>query len=190
MAIPGADDQPIRRELEAGERLLWTGRATRVRLGKYAALPIVFGCFFAAFATLWIALPLVVPTTPSSPKVPAFFALFGLIPLTVGLCAISVPFWLKKKAAKSMYGITDRRAIVIEGALFGDDRVVTSFLPDRLGSIERTERSDGSGDLVFEQVDTGWKRNGQPMYRRRGFIGIEGVREVERLLKESLKPGN
>ena len=57
-----------------------------------------------------------------------------------------------------------------------------------LGHVSRTERADGSGDLVFEEITTyasnsnggGWQTT------RRGFMGIDRVRDVEELVRRTL----
>jgi hypothetical protein len=52
--------------------------------------------------------------------------------------------------------------------------------------MSRTERADGSGDLVFEE-DWSRDRHGHRQVRRRGFFAIAGVREVEDLVRKTLK---
>ena len=57
---------------------------------------------------------------------------------------------------------------------------VKSYLPAALSGLTCIERSDGSGDLLFEGEDVGQRRFNQ------GFITIERVREVEQTLRQAL----
>ena len=107
------------------------------------------------------------------------FPLFGLPFLLVGLALLSSPFWLARKAKKSCYILTDHRAIVVAAGFFGS-RMIKSFGPEQLTTITRTEHSDGSGDLVFEEFTTG---HGDHHTRTRlGFIAINNVHDVEQLI--------
>jgi hypothetical protein len=66
--------------------------------------------------------------------------------------------------------VTDARAIVFEGSN------AVSVPRKRMKRVARTERADGSGDIVFFE-ETGPKGSS-----RVGFYGVRDVRAVERLL--------
>lgn len=55
--------------------------------------------------------------------------------------------------------------------------VVRSFERSRLAEVRRTERADGSGDLVFSQepVNSGGSERRQDV----GFVGVRNVKAVE-----------
>lgn len=191
-----AADYQVRAELQPGERLLWTGRATRYRMPKALYFPVFFGMFFAGFALFWITMaaagvanikPNAQGGTPGALK--HVFPLFGIPFLVVGLGVMGTPIWAKRKIRNNVYGITDRRAIVIQRSLFGSSTKLFSFTGEQLAAMERTQHEDGSGDIVFEKRVSGVEYNGKPQPNLVGFIGVEQVREVENTLRDALRVG-
>lgn len=115
------------------------------------------------------------------------FPLFGVPFALVGLGLMLSPVWLRRKLKRTGYALTNRRALLIEGGLFGS-RLVKSYAPEDLSDLERVERANGSGDLVFERVATRVQSDDGRRVRTapRGFLAIPDVRDVERLLRETL----
>lgn len=177
------------RELRKGERLIWVGQATRLRLGAAGRTPAIMGVFFTAFSIFWIAMAFF--TSHKATNAPkgfgTFFPLFGLPFLFVGLGMLTSPVWMRRKARKGVYAITDQRAIVIQGSLFGDKVTVYSYRPEQLGNIRRVQYADGSGDLILEEAFNGWYQNDKPMTKMIGFLGVERVQEVEMTLRDALR---
>ncbi|MFT3687017.1 MAG: hypothetical protein QM783_19200 [Phycisphaerales bacterium] len=67
-----------------------------------------------------------------------------------------------------------------------------SFSPVQLGSMERVERNDGSGDLVFVRetystTDSDGHRSNH--LRPVGFIGLADVRAAERVVRGLVEGG-
>jgi hypothetical protein len=86
-------------------------------------------------------------------------------------------------AERTVYVVTDRRALIIRPRLGG--KTVQSY--NRIGQIERRERGGGSGDLLFaSETEARGRAAHRVRTRKIGFIGIANVREVERLLLESM----
>jgi hypothetical protein len=117
----------------------------------------------------------------------------------VGVGLLLSPLWLalsrRRQQARSCYALTTRRALVWEPASGG--QCLHSYDPPRLGALNRIERDDGSGDLVFEEYTYTYQVNvapagSPPSYQsrqgigQRGFMNIARVREVERLLRQTL----
>src|SRR5262249_8379046 len=125
------------------------------------------------------------------PGVGGFFAcfpLFGLPFVLIGLGMLSSPFWLRRKAKRTCYALTDRRAIVWEAGSFGSVQVL-SYRPAELTKIRRVEYPDGTGDLVFEEeitIGTGNRGYSTTTRQRQGFMSIDHVRQVEELLRKAL----
>lgn len=183
-------ESEIRRDLEAGEKVVWTGTpdASAFARGRWFHVP--FGLFFAGFAVFWMAAPYLLGAgTKNGAHPPLAFTLFGVPFVVVGLGMASSPLWMRRKAARSAYVITDRRAIVIEGGVFSNSKTTISYAPERLRNIARIDRRGDRGDLVFEQVSMGYQQNNQQAMRPRGFLGIQDVREVEKLLRSTLRIG-
>ncbi len=91
-----------------------------------------------------------------------------------------------QKAKMTIYALTNLRTIVLTGKFFGGF-TVESFEPSRLTSMTRSQRADGSGDLIFEQFTK--KQGSGTTTIRRGFIGVENVRQVEELIHSTLLAG-
>ena len=72
----------------------------------------------------------------------------------------------------------------------GRTKKVETFTANDIGKIERKEKPDGSGDLIFKydiSYDSSNKRRAKPV----GFYGIPNVRSVEQhlvQLRRSLQP--
>lgn len=141
---------------------------------------MLFGIPFGGFALFWIA-------GASGFKIPdfseggfSFFPLFGLPFFLIGLGMVLSPVWEAIKARSTVYVITTMRAIIFEPSIFGG-MDITSFRADDLADISRTQRTDGSGDLVFaREVSHG--RNGTRV-KEIGFLGIPRVKAVEDMLR-------
>jgi hypothetical protein len=170
-------------ELGRDEELVWAGQP-RVDLATRPAFFLVpFGIVFTGFAVVWMVV--------------AGLFTFGLLApcglpfIAVGIALIASPAWLRSRARRTIYALTNQRAIIWEPTWFRSS-TVRKYTPAGLGRISRHERSDGSGDLVFEEFTTYTNdSDGSNWHRtRRGFMGIDAVREIEELLRRTLlEPG-
>jgi hypothetical protein len=110
------------------------------------------------------------------------FTILGIIFLGVGLL---VHFPTKNV----FYAITDRRAMIVQG---GQPKRVTSYSKRAITHIQRLERPDGSGDLIFTgngAVSNGYgnANAGISSALRQGvFVSIPNVRQVEQKLMKLL----
>jgi hypothetical protein len=180
--LPPEQQRHVDGELRPGERLIW---AAQPRPGAYRRQSlglVLFGIPWTAFAIFWM-----VTAGWGASKLErgpfSYFALLGLPFVFIGFGMLSSPLWLTRKAKRTVYAVTDQRVIVFEGGVFGGIKVQT-FMPDRLTSMTRNQRSDGSGDLIFEEFR---ERRGSGTHTvRRGFVGIKDVREVEELINATL----
>jgi hypothetical protein len=177
--------EQLRSELERDEKLVWSAQPlpSAFRRGSYAA--VIFGIPWTAFCLFFM----IGPHVMSKEKVhgpPIVFSLFSVPFVLIGLGMLSAPFWTTRKARRTLYAITERRVITLEIGYWGNV-TVRSFLPERLTSMERVERSDGAGDLIFEQFTT--RAGSGYTTTRRGFIGVERVREVEEMISRTLLQG-
>lgn len=193
--LPPDLDARVQSELRPAERLMWAGQP---RPGRYTrqSLPfMLIGVPFTAFALFWMAGAGVMAFLAGNAAgdggiFSLCFPLFGIPFVLVGLGMLSTPFWFARKAKRTCYAITDRRAILWEAGWWG--RLdVRSYEPSALNRMVRTEYADGCGDLVFEEVvshgrdDDG---NRTTYTTRHGFLAIDGVRAVEDLLRKTLLP--
>jgi hypothetical protein len=143
---------------------------------------VPFGIFFGGIAAVWMV-------------VAGFMTMGLMVPcglpfLAVGIGLIASPIWLRSMARRTLYALTDRRALIWQPGWFGS-ATVRSYTAAGLGHISRRERRDGSGDLVFEEFTTySHGSNGPSSHTtRRGFLAINNVREVEELVRRTLLSG-
>ncbi|MFH0965972.1 MAG: hypothetical protein V2A58_18385 [Planctomycetota bacterium] len=180
--LPGRLGELVSGELAEGEHVLWLAQPDPKRYARKALPAVLFGIPWTAFAIFWMA-------GASGFKMPdfskgfGFFPLFGVPFVLIGLGMLSSPLWAMRKAKRTVYVLTDRRAILLEG---GRSAKIRSFGPEQLESVERRERGDGSGDILFSGVVT-FAANTQQATMPIGFLGVPNVRETERLLHEMVE---
>ena len=93
---------------------------------------------------------------------------------------LASPVWVWQAARKTVYLVTDKRAISIQG---GRSTTIRSYLPDQLKDIYRKERADGTGDVIISIRR--WKdSDGDNRNEEIGFLGVRNSREVENILKQ------
>lgn len=211
--LPDTTKNLLVSELAPGEVLRWVGRPNPKGSwfpGLFAIFPFIFGLFFFGFAVFWTVMAMNGPG--------GLFAFFGIPFMLAGLGVMSSPFWMRfrmrKAAQKTVYAITDQRAIIFDGGYYGDSGISTvlasamtmglrragstsirSFRPHQLTNISRNQSDDGSGDVLFGQmpvpivVDSRmnqYQHYQQPMPRD-GFYSIPDVKEAELMLQELAK---
>jgi hypothetical protein len=167
-------------QLDGGERLLWSGVPRPGRSARLA-LPLgLFGIPFAGFAAFWTWSAYRAVSHGSAAGGPgALFPLFGLPFLLIGAGMLTAPLGVWLAATRTVYAVTERRAMIIErmGATS-----VQSWRYEDMDELQRVERADGSGDLFFAtRTRTG--QRGVSYRTRIGFLGIPDVRSVEQLLQ-------
>lgn len=192
-SLPPELDDRVRGELAAGERLLWVGQPNPRRAARFGWLITLVGIPFASFAVFWITTAATMARAFGNAPgpfqlLPLIFPLFGVPPLVVGLGLMTAPYWLARKARRTCYALTNRRAVVFDAQWRGGTAIY-SYGPDDLTKQYRRENADGSGDLVFEEMTTVHRTNNGPRsIMKRGFLAIDDVRAVEALLRKALLP--
>ena len=215
--LPQQLQQQIQSELMPFEHIRWVGQPTITNIPKSISLGMfIFGIPWTAFAVFWTlgAGGFIPPFGHGHIDTPRLiFSLFGIPFILIGVWMLSRPFTAKKSlnklAMRTAYVITDKRAIIVDGGFcrYGVLQALTgsalnpltlwskntfeiqSFTPDLLKNIKKVIRQDGSGDIVFQEIQ-------QPVYqnnkynqqnfvtRQIGFICVPDVDNVERMIKE------
>jgi hypothetical protein len=193
MTMPEVEIQrTVLAELAPGEKIKWLGKPDPAQYARQALPMVVFGIPWTLFALFWEggaiqpALQGIGRAGGPGMAFSIMFPLFGLPFIGIGIGMLTSPIWYRRKAANTIYAVTDRRALIIEDA---GRRTVQSFDRSVIAHLTRNERGDGSGNLLF-----GPDNNLEWAYRRRtsgsrttpGFYGIRTVRQVEQLLRETL----
>jgi hypothetical protein len=174
------------KELAPGEKLVWADRPRPGALARRASAGFLFAIPFTAFAVAWVA-GAYTATQHAHPIGPdSVFPLFGLIFVGAGVFMLLSPLRAMAKARSTIYAITNERLLIIEG---GRTRRVTSFTAADIQQIERTERADGSGDVVFRRELPPTRRNsisfnGNWNATKIGFFGVSDVRRVEAAVRQ------
>lgn len=141
-------DQLVRSEVGADERVLWSGQPLRGHVFSGADLLLVpFSLLWAGFALFWeaSALGLVGPFRDHRP--PFFFALWGIPFVLVGLYMVVGRFAVQYiRNGRTLYILTDRRAITVTTLL--GHRVASALLHD-IPTVSKSVRTDGSGTITF-----------------------------------------
>lgn len=184
--LPALLRQQVKAELEPGESIRWieqpVARAftpTTISI-CLAGLPglLIFGYFTYSW---WEA-------TALDPELPGrafrqFNRVGGLLVGSFGLLISCVPLvvpwlhWLGQR--QTVYLITNRRALILEGSR---EIKVRSFDPRQLQDLYRREHSDGTGDIVI--TTRRWTdREGDSLSEEIGLMNIRNPRAVEQLLK-------
>jgi hypothetical protein len=127
------------RFLEPGEKLLWSGRpATGLRLRPSDAVRIPFGLFFCG------AVVHMVSTTSASGGW-QFFHLWALFFAAIALYLVVGRFFVDAHRRSTMlYGLTDRRALIVSGAM---SQTVSSVYLSTIEDATLSERASGEGSI-------------------------------------------
>lgn len=178
-------DSILRRELMPGERLLWSGRPDPARLRAAFAIWF-FAVPWTAFALFWEAmtfLPWMASTHTPAAITWSFgiiFPLFGLPFIGVGLGMLWMPFKVRRRAARTIYGLTDRRMLRVSA---GTKRESASVMLDQMGPIDVSADADGHGSLRI-QTGTHTDSEGDKVTERFEVLCVPDVARLETLLLE------
>jgi Bacterial PH domain len=183
--IPAKLLRRIDRELEAGEFIKWIEQPLPRFLRLQSLAHFFFGIPWTVFGIVWIygtATKLKIKGFPEETMqfVGCLLALIGVPLFLIGLWLLTTPLreWLK--AFRTVYLITDRRAISIESGWFP---TISNYTPAQLRDLYCKERGDGTGDVV---ITTRLRRDseGDSWTEEIGFMNVRNPREVERLLQQ------
>jgi predicted Zn finger-like uncharacterized protein len=183
--IPEDYQEKINDELTKGERIVWLGRPAPELMMSNAKIAFYVGLFgLLPLGLLLVILGFVIHWAMI--LIGAVFALFG------GLCLLAKWGTMKSMPRRNCYVLTNRRCFTwLAAPGYGD---LLSYNTFKLEDMKRKDslRFKGMGDLIFEVVVTyetmgGGSRN-TPQRREepRGFLMIDNVREVEKLIRETL----
>lgn len=166
----------VEAELRPGEGLRWVDQPVPGRMALGGLPALLFAIPWTAFALFWTwnAAQISCPNPSLESRI---FPFFGVPFVLVGLGMFTTPLWLIGAARRTVYVVTDRRALVLSGNWLGGV-TVRSFEPEKLGDLSRNQRADGSGDLVFGQYVKVGNRGGTRLVDY-GFLALRNVREAE-----------
>ena len=107
-------EQFVNSQLDPGEGVLWTGAPDPARLALSSVPSSIFGIPFTGFAAFWIYMASSTTTGSSRPTgALALFPLFGVPFLLIGLGMLTAPLWAFLAAGRTVYAVTNRRALIL-----------------------------------------------------------------------------
>ena len=162
----------VRKELRAGEKLIWADQAGPIARAKTKTVAFLWGIPSFVFFAILVAIALEYGNW--------IFIFFGIF-CVIGAGMVLSPLWsyIEARSRWIIYAITDQRLLQIR--LFPLHQV-NSYGPEDITGIERTTKSDGSGNIVYRREMTDITE--LAIIIKRGFYGI---REVVRVEEEIIK---
>lgn len=183
MDLPRSQQSMLDAEVGDGENLIWSGQPNPARFAKQYLPHAIFGLVFgAAAACLYFSRsPVQVERDPGG-------GLIYMLFVVIGMSMLMSPLSYYNRAKKTIYAVTNKRAIIIPGVVWP---VIQSFFPADIGQVSRIDKADGSGDVIFARGPSGGigpgsrpKSPGLPI----GFVGVADARGAEKLIR-TLKYG-
>ena len=189
-----AAEAELRSHLDSGEKLLWTGRpAQGIVLTRQDWYLIPFGAVWLGAAVHW--------PVSTAKKTPEPLALFlDLLPIGIGICIVSgrlfADLWYRSRL---IYGVTDRRAIILSGMR---RRSVQSIYFSSLITLKLEERQYRSGTIYFGEDHPSYRHDpdphdgsefgtfvpsGQTRQGEEQFFRISDVKKVFTILHEAIQ---
>ena len=172
--------EKVDRELGPGERVQWLQMPVPRYFTPAATAGFLFGIPWTAFAIFWTVGAAWGTSKAGGAGFFNAFPLFGVPFILIGFGMLSGPIWAYRKALKTVYAITDRRAITFDG---GRATTIRSYPPERLLDVYRKERKDGTGDVIIAR--RAWRDSeGDRQSEELGFLRIRDPKTVEAMLKK------
>ncbi len=171
----------VDRELAPGERVAWMEQPVPRHFPPKIKPLFIFGLFWTVISLL-TALGTLLNILKSE-----ISSALALIPVAFEIPFVLVGCWflfLPRKVylgdLRTVYAVTDRRLIVVEGA---KKISIRSFFPNDLGNIHRNEDKDGEGD-VFVAVEGGRERSVGLTTDDERVLHVENPAALEALLRD------
>lgn len=175
-------------ELRPDERVVWLGQPIPWRFVKRFISTFFFGVVWMTFCVFWAGGFIGAEMSKADgDTLLTTFIPFSIPFFLIGLAALSTPYWSWRKARRTVYTLTNERALVFD-ANWWQAMTIRSFEPARLADLRRVQNADGSGDLVFDRIVTN-DGEGSTKVTDHGFLAIPNVKSVEeavlRLVQQS-----
>ncbi|QDV41073.1 hypothetical protein Enr13x_09110 [Stieleria neptunia] len=184
-SIPLKLQEIVQRELDCDERVVWSEMPKPKYFSGPALGMFLFAIPWTAFSVFWMA-------GAAGFKIPQFnngedlFPLFGIPFFLIGIGMLSSPLWAYRNSLRTVYLITDRRAITIDG---GMSYTIRSYTPEKLNDTFRREHKDGTGDVIIFR--NSWRdSDGDKQMQELGFLRIDDAKSIELMLKQLAEPAN
>ena len=175
----------IQSELLPGERLIWAAQPSPAALARTRWPIAAPGLFLMLFASFWLTFTFDMLFSGNNRPPIGFlliFPLVGFAALTAGLAMLLSPPWYGRKAKRMAYAVTDSRVLIVEPGR------VQSFEPGDIQQLVRTDKGDGSGNLIIREEQgnlmLAMHTFGAMANRKIGFYGVPDVRAAETAIRD------
>ena len=134
-------NEAIKAQLSSGENVLWSGQPRQgVIVRGSDAFMIPFSLMWGGFAIFW-------EFSVLTSNAPAFFVLWGIPFVLVGLYLIVGRFFFEaKQRTHTFYAVTNERILIVSGVF---TRKVKSLNFRTLSDLSLTEGKDNEGSISF-----------------------------------------
>ncbi len=190
--VPEKYQAQIEDELSKGEKMIWCGQPSR----RVVMIRTIFRFCIGGFIFFCVAGGLIIAGLVNGvTNQGAGMLLMGLIFMLPAISLMLTPFYKLWQAGRTCYVLTNRRCIVWACNWYGGVDM-DNYNPVQLVNMFRRDMwilGKGAGDLVFRtrtvitqsyNRNTGFNTSVTTYYY--GFLSVENVRDVERLVRETL----
>ena len=173
----------VTRALAPDESIVWIAQPVPAGIARRHLGSAIFGLPWTAFFVWW---------TVMGARADEGYALLGLPLIALGVSGARAPLLAMRAARRSVYVISDRRALVISTGELGrqpwptNTLTVRSYEPDQLRERMLVEVADGVGDVVFRTTEEeGYE---QTVVVTEGFLAVPDAHAAERALANLRDP--
>ena len=175
----------IRSFFHDGEQILWLGKPCQSANVPTSPFLVIFSIFWLGFAVFW---------TVTAASAGGAFGLFGIPFLCIGVYLVyTVTVGKKRKLERTVYAVTDRRAMIVYHGYNGS--ACTDYYFNHHNNVSLSQVKGSIGTICFEQAYDGYHYGGYG-HRYRGrpigyehktsFIMIDNVHDVYRIISERI----
>lgn len=172
--IPRKLEELLSRELEGKEAVEWKGMPVPHFFSGGSLAAFLFSIPWTFISSLFLFAPALTDDDGS-----IVMSVFAVPFVLIGLSLMSSPLWTYRKCKDTIYAITQKRVILIEG---GFSRSFKSFTPEQLKFVYRKEHRNGTGDIILAQRR--WKDSeGDQQKEDVGMLRIRDPKTIETKIK-------
>jgi hypothetical protein len=172
-----------RSETKDGENVIWWGQPSGKEMAKSGRSVFIIGIGLLFMSLCYIGIPYLLYEDSDQDFMKYIFLFISLPFLVISLRMIAAPTIEKRKANRTVYAVTNQRAMIIAT---GKNKKVTSYFPGDIIAINRKINEDGSGNLLFTMNPSRAATNPGSGIKN-AFLGVPDVQVVEMYLRDFLQ---
>ena len=178
-SLPNRLREVVEQELAPDERIVWMEMPAPHFFTPKSTGMFLFGIPWTGFALFW-TYSVAQFEMPDFSSPASLGSLFGIPFVVIGILMLLAPIWSYQASRRSVYVITEKRAISFE---YGMGMTIRSYSPAQLQETFRRERQNGYGDVVITYAEWEESEGGERHKTDVGFMDIRDPKYVEDLLR-------